>query len=272
MTVLIQSPIFRELQPLDYRAPQSALPIFQSCIRALQALRRQQPLTILDLCCGYGTNTALINHQITLDELYAYYTNVKRSALPLVQRLAADQDFFKSLKISLPHHIIGIDVARNALAYARITSLMAHSYAINLEYNAEPINDSLAQVLRSVDLIIVTGGLSYIGAKSFRRLLEKTPKEQRPWVVCLPLRISDFKPLITAFNRFGLRTEQLKSHTLRQRKFYDQAEQSRVITHLRDLQLDPTGKEADGYLHTDVYLSRPSTDVVRMPVQQLLNQ
>lgn len=260
---------FRELQPLDYRAPQSALPIFQSCISALQTLRHKQQLTILDLCCGYGTNAALINHQITLDDLYAHYTDDKRSALPLVQRLAADQDYFKSRKTPLPHRIIGIDVARNALAYARVSGLMAHSYAVNLETSTQPINDSLDQALRSVDLIIVTGGLSYIGAMSFRRLLEKTPKQQRPWIVCFPLRISDFKPLITEFGRFGLRTEQPNGHTLCQRKFHDEAERSRVMTHLCDLQLDPTDKEADGYLHTAFYLARPSTDVVRMPVQFL---
>ena len=105
---------FRELQPLDYRAPQSALPVFRACIQALQQLRKSQQLTILDLCCGYGLNAALLNHRLDLGDLYRRYTDDQRSALPLVQRLAADQDFFKQRRVAAPHQVIGIDVARNA--------------------------------------------------------------------------------------------------------------------------------------------------------------
>lgn len=93
---------FRELQPLDYRAPQSALAIFRACIHALQQLRQQRRLTILDLCCGYGLNAALINHRLSLDDLYSYYTDDRRSALPLVQRLAADQDFSPAIASRRP--------------------------------------------------------------------------------------------------------------------------------------------------------------------------
>lgn len=163
---------------------------------------------------------------------------------------------------------MGIDVARNALAYARITGLMAQSFAANLEDRSRPIDGALAQALRGVDLITVTGGLSYIGAVTFSRLLEKMPV--RPWVVCFPLRVSDFRQPIQAFARFGLRTEPLNGSSLRQRKFFDPAEQSRVMTHLNHLKLDPTAKEADGYLHATGYLARPSADVMRLPIKQLI--
>ena len=261
---------FRELQPLDYRAPQSALPIFQSCIQSLQQLKGRQQLSILDLCCGYGVNAALINYALSLDDLYAYYSNDQRSALPLVQRLAADQDFFASCKASSSHQVVGIDVARNALAYARLTGLMQQSFSVNLESQSQAINDTLARVLLDVDLIIVTGGLSYIGATTFRRLLENIPQQQRPWVICFPLRISDFQKPIAEFNRFGLRTERSDDFFLRQRKFFDEAEHNRVIQHLRKLKLDPTGKETDGYLRADFYLSRPNADVIRVPLKQLM--
>ena len=261
---------FRELQPLDYHAPQSALPIFQACIQSLQQLRGRRQLSILDLCCGYGINAALINHALSMDDLYAYYTDDERAALPLVQRLVADKDFFTRRKTSSPHQVIGIDVARNALAYARLTGLMQQSFAINLENLTQPMNDALIRALLNVDLIIVTGGLSYIGVTTFRRLLEKIPRQQRPWVTCFPLRISDFQEPISEFIRLGLRTEWPTKLTFRQRKFLDEAERSRVMQHLQKMKLDPTGKEADGYLHAAFYLSRPNADVMRIPFKQLV--
>lgn len=263
-------PYFQALRPLDYRSPQSALPIFSACIRALQQLREREQLSILDLCCGYGVNAALINHRLGMDDLYDYYDDADRSALPLVQRLIADRDFFDQRKASPEHSVIGVDIAQNALAYARLTGLMQQSYAIDLE--RKPVSTPLQEALGDVDLIIVTGGLSYIGATTFQCLLERFPRRQRPWVVCLPLRISDFRKPVEVFSRFGMRAEQIKSAglTFRQRRFSDPNEEKRVLKQLHELGLNPAGKEAQGYLHGACYLARPSADIVHSPLNRLL--
>jgi SAM-dependent methyltransferase len=262
---------FQVLRPLDYRAPQSALPIFRVCIQALQQLRGRERLSILDICCGYGVNAALINHQLSMDDLYNHYCASEHVVLPLVQRLIADRDFFERHKITPEHQVVGIDIAQNALAYARLTGLMQQSFAADLE--RKPVSDALHDGIDNIDLIIVTGGLSYVGATTFQRLLELySPRQQRPWIVCLPLRISDFQKPVAAFNRFGLRTEQFKSTelTFRQRRFSDSHEEERVLKKLRELKLDPAGKEAQGYLHGVCYISRPAADVVRSPLNRLI--
>jgi hypothetical protein len=37
------------------------------------------PATVLDICCSYGINAALLNHHVTLEELYDRYTSPKLS-------------------------------------------------------------------------------------------------------------------------------------------------------------------------------------------------
>jgi len=46
--------------------------------------------------------------------------------------------------------------------------------------------------------------------------------------------------------------------------------QEQVIEQLRDLGIDPTGKETEGHLLAEFYLSRPARDVAAAPIGDLL--
>ena len=43
-----------------------------------------------------------------------------------------------------------------------------------------------------------------------------------------------------------------------------------VLEQLRDRGIDPTGKESEGYLLAEFYLSRPARDVAEAPIEGLL--
>ena len=68
----------------------------------------------------------------------------------------------------------------------------------------------------------------------------------------------------------GYVTEKLEGRTFIQRRFASAEEQEQVLEQLSDLGIDPTGKEADGHLHAEFYLSRPARDAAELPIERLL--
>ncbi len=55
---------YSRLGRLDYQSPHHAQPVFR---RLVAARMRSGPVTVLDLCCSYGVNAALLNHHLSLD-------------------------------------------------------------------------------------------------------------------------------------------------------------------------------------------------------------
>ncbi len=65
-------------------------------------------------------------------------------------------------------------------------------------------------------------------------------------------------------------TEKLEDRTFIQRRFTSSEEQGGVIDQLREHGIDPTGKETEGHLLAEFYLSRPAKDAADMPIERLL--
>jgi hypothetical protein len=65
-------------------------------------------------------------------------------------------------------------------------------------------------------------------------------------------------------------TEKLEGRTFVQRRFATADEQEEVLEQLRERGVDPTGKESEGYLLAEFYLSRPAHDVAEAPIERLL--
>jgi SAM-dependent methyltransferase len=245
---------YRSLQDLDYRLPELARPIIG---RYLDAIRRERPrdvVRVIDLCCGYGVNAALWNHRIDMDALYQRYAVWPHAGKPAKEVIEEERRLFAMCRRQpLAAEVIGIDVAANALDYAREAGLLAHALPINLEQD-EP-SRAERSLLSQADLVTVTGGLSYIGHNSFERLLSCFPSEGRPWIVWFPLRHLDVAPVVVVLDRFGYRTDMLT--TLRQRRFKDADERRVVLRQLGQRGLDPKDAER-GYSHAVCRVSRPS--------------
>jgi hypothetical protein len=128
----------------------------------------------------------------------------------------------------------------------------------------------LARQLADVALVTVTGGIGYITAATFDRVLDASRRLEPPWVAAFSLRWVDMAPIGAVLAHHGLELEQLEGRTFRQRRFADGGERAHALGQLRRLGLDPDDAEADGYHHAAFYLARPRGQAGAVPVDELL--
>ncbi|MGA4843437.1 hypothetical protein [Streptomyces sp. G45] len=241
---------FRRLAPYAYEIPHHAQGVFR---RALAARERGGPVTVLDLCCGYGVNAALLNHDVTLDELYAHYTSEEADALTPGELVDRDKEFYAARRRPGAARIIGVDSAPHATAYALAVGLLDEAYAENLE-RAAP-SPALARALAGVGLIIVTGGISYVSHRTFDALLEQVRLPL--WVDAFVLRTVPYDRIAQSLAAHGLVTTTDPGRLYPQRLFTGPDEQRDAVERVRAAGDDPAGLEAGGRYYTRLYESRP---------------
>lgn len=260
-------PYFATLRSLDYQIPHHGQAVFRALAYALRRLHPDRtPLNVVDLCCSYGINTALLNYRVTLADLSTRYTSQDLSVLPARHLEAEDRTFFAARRRPEAATATGIDSAARAVGYARAVGLLDHAFAENLEVT-EP-SPTLRRTLAGTDLITVTGGVGYVFTRTFTRLLDCMPTP--PWVAAFVLRTVPYQPIADLLARSGLVTEKLSTRTFRQRRFADSAERHAAFDALAVNGLHTADKEADGYYHTDLYVSRPPADIAALPLAHLL--
>ncbi|MEV5238028.1 hypothetical protein AB0K89_02675 [Streptomyces cinnamoneus] len=245
---------FARLAPLHYQVPHHAQPVFRGVLAdRIRAEPAGAPVTVVDLCCSYGINAALINHDVTLQDLYDRYTGPDTAGLSVGELIAGDKEFYAERRRPDAVRIVGVDASPPAVAYAAAVGLLDAAFAANLE--TTPVGASLADALASAGLITVTGGLSYIGPRTFDAVC--APARGRAWVAAFAVRPVDYQPVADALRRNGLVTR-AGARTYRQRRFTDADEQRRVLARVRAAGLDPTGMETTGYYYATLYQSRPA--------------
>lgn len=253
-------PYFQTLQTHEYQTPAHAQPVFSALVAALRAIGHHGgnngELVALDLCCSYGINAALLCHKLTLDALRDHYCSPALASLSSDELATADALFYLGLRRPSPVQVVGVDAAPNAVAYAVAAGLLSQGFAENLEVD-DP-TPALSSCLAQVGLITVTGGVRYLSEQTFTRILRRTSSHQPPWVAAFVLRCVEYEPIAAVLASHGLVTEKLAGHTFPQRRFVDEAERSSTLAELDRRGIDSIGKEADGWYHTDFYLSRPS--------------
>lgn len=268
---------FGTLGALGYQTPHHA----QSIFRRLLPLagfpkdpvrpdgRDAEPrATVLDICCSYGINAALLNHHVTLQELYDRYTSPHIVNLTTAELIEADRKYYAARRRPDAVPVIGLDIAAPAIAYARATGLLHAGFAENLE--TAPPSPTLYRATRSTRLITVTGGASFLSARTFRPLLEG--RQEPPWVAALVLRTGSYQNIADGLARFGLTTQKDTSRTYPQRRFTDTDEQQHAIAAVSAAGDDPRGKESDGHFHTALHLSRPPAHTATHPLHTLLQE
>ncbi|WP_405595706.1 hypothetical protein OG741_05555 [Streptomyces sp. NBC_01410] len=245
---------FRRLAPLQYEIPHQAQDPFRRA-RAERAAAGNTggPVTVLDLCCSYGINAALLNHDLTLAELYAHYTGPETQSLTTAELIDLDKEFYASRRREDATPAIGLDAADQAVRYALAVGLLDEGYAENLEQHAP--GERLRRAVAGTGLITVTGGIGYITRRTFEALLECA--EIPLWVTAFVLRTVDYEPVISTLADFGLATETDPAKTYPQRLFTGSAEQRNAVEQARLLGHDPAGLEAEGRYYTRLYQSRP---------------
>ncbi|HZW43189.1 MAG TPA: hypothetical protein VFF32_02185 [Dermatophilaceae bacterium] len=255
---------FTTLEQLDYIIPQHGADVFAQILKIRVADNRYRP-KILDVCCSYGVVATLLKTDLEIGDIYAHYRDAATQSLSSEQLAAADQRLLLEHYRPGSPHVVGLDVARNAVDYAIATGALDAGIVENLELD-DP-SARLTELLSDVDLITTTGGVGYVTRRTFERLLGVTSGSA--WVAAFCLRTYDYEPIAETLRSHGLRTERV-TRTFPQRRFTGPEEQQWAVSQVRSRGVDPTGKEEDGFYHAELYLSRPAGEVTARPLAQLL--
>lgn len=258
---------YRVLYGLDYIIPNLAKGVFRSLVAALERERGRR-ITVLDIGCSYGINAALLRLPLDIERLAQRYRDLAAGGIDTRQILRLDQSYFASWPRA-DMRIIGLDASEPAISYARAAGLIDDGVAANLEApEGDDVPDGLRRMLRDVDLVISTGCVGYIGARTFSRVLAACART--PWVASFVLRMYPYSAIATALQEAGLVTEKLEGATFVQRRFHSAEECAGVLEALERLGISIDGKESDGLLHAELFLSRPPAAVEAMPLDTLV--
>ena len=255
---------FRELGAHDYEVPAHGASVFAAALETLDVV---QP-TVLDVCSSYGINGALLKYDVDLDMLHERYTAPELAGATTPELIEADRAFLRTRRRDGAPRVVGLDSSAPAIAYAVAAGLMDRGHAVDLERHRA--GRDLRATMAGVDLITVTGGVGYVTARTFDRLLDARGDRTPPWVATLCLRSVPYEPVAARLAAGGLVTEKLEGVTFPQRRFVDETEQSYALARLAELGVDPAGRESEGRYHVEVFLSRPPQDASACPIGQVL--
>ena len=260
---------FETLWNLGYVIPEQARPVFRAVFSTLREIRDREGTStkVVDLGCSYGINAALLKFGVSMDELSELYLDPELSDVEppkVTDRVAqwlekqSDHPFLE---------IVGLDSADRAVAYATRVGFLDDAIAVNLEEEKPP--DDFKRKLAKTDAIISTGCVGYVGPRTFERILEASGTDPAPWVASFVLRMFPYEEIERRLEKFGLITEKLEGVTFIQRRFASQEEQQEVCERLDKLGIDPTGLEAEGHYHAELYLSRPPQDIAAAGIDEI---
>ena len=254
---------FRTLMAWDYQVPQRAMPVLDTVLEA--SANDGRPRRMLDLCCSYGILSSLLYAPDGPRAVAGRYIDPAMDSLTSDDLARADAAWYAAGRQRA--HIVGLDISAQATGYALKAGLLAEAWNEDLESN-EP-SRALVRGVRDVGLIVSTGGVGYVGVRTFRRLMQSLAEPEDLWLLIFVLRVFDYRDIVNLLDGFGLVTERLPT-SFPQRRFVDAAEQTAAIRDVERRGLDATGKEAAGWFHADCYLTRPAAAVRRQPLHQLL--
>jgi SAM-dependent methyltransferase len=253
---------YRTLGVLNYEIPAHGALVFDLL---LDEMGGREGRTVLDVCCGYSANAALLNHDVNLAELYEHYGSLASAADGDIAEI--DRQWFAERGRADAVSVIGLDIAGNAVRYAASVGLLNKGVVADLE-SGDP-DEETVRALAAADLVAVTGGIGYVGEKTFRSVIEASG-EDPPWVAALSLRWVDFSPIAETFDDLGLVTERLEGYCVPQRRFAHDSERQAALAGLRARGLDPAPELRLGAHCAELYVSRPPEAARAAPLADVL--
>jgi SAM-dependent methyltransferase len=258
---------FKYLGQLDYIIPHLAQPIFGQLIRARRELQGE-PVTVLDLGCSYAINGALMKYALGYEELRQRYTAPALQTLSSEELLDLDRNYYRSWPKHANVRVIGLDISENAIRYAQSAGILDGGLAVDLE--KDELTPEVADLLADVDIIVSTGCVGYVTAKTFARVLKASRRGRTPWVASFVLRMFPFDEIEKTLNLYGLTTELYEGASFVQRRFANREEMEAAIRAVEARGLDSYGCETDGLYHANLFISRPADEIERCPIQKLV--
>lgn len=229
-----------ELAALDYRVPAYGAALSRAVIDTVGLDGR-----LLDLASSYGYGSAILNHDIALDELFAHYAaagDVDRAEL-----VARDRAMLGSRRRVDAVPVIALDTSAPAVRYALDVGIADAGVVADLESDLRGTGDLTP--LSGVGGVAVTGATSYIGTRTYGRVLDAAGG--RPWVAGFALRWVDIDPVLELLRGRGYRVQMLPDHVVVQRRATGPVEVAAMHAGLARLGRRPGALERQG-VHTAV--------------------
>jgi SAM-dependent methyltransferase len=261
---------FRVLCGLDYVIPELAKIPFRSLIGA-RAASQAEPVRVLDVGCSYGINSALIQYPFDIQRLTQRYSCPHMYGVSSDRLKMLDRSYFSSWPKRCDAEFYGMDTSKPATAYAKSVGLLKDVVNSNLESGTP--NECEREILRNADLIISTGCVGYISHRTFAQIMRcQTGRGGPPPVVAaFVLRMYSYDGIAAELARHGLITEKLEGVTFVQRRFHSQQEFDTTVKRLNAMGISPAGKESEGLLHAELFVSRTEDAVERTPLHELVS-
>lgn len=258
---------YQTLLNLDYQIPAAGKPNFRAVIEARRQSQRRSQITLLDVGSSYGVNAALLNHSVSLPDLFRLYSREKTKDLSRSQLVARDRKLFAEIRTDRELTVIGLDIAGEALDYAQEIGIIEAGLAANLELRPPPVEDR--ELLSEVDVVISTGAIGYVGVPTFSHILACAKK--RPWFALFALRMFPVDEIAATLRSHGFVVYRQRGYTYRQRRFAGPEEQREVLSRLATLRIDPAGLEAEGWYHAQFYFAWHESEAAGPPPVQDLS-
>ncbi|WP_313904219.1 hypothetical protein [Rhizobium leguminosarum] len=241
---------FRAHLSLDYVIPDRAKPVFERILAEYRRVRNRTNLKIIDIGCSYGINAALLRTNLSLDDLYAAYLEPcgSLSRLDLMEHLA----FFRNRGLRYDTQFVGLDTSLRAVRYALDVGLLQVGISADLEDRELSIRESCD--IAGADIIISTGCVGYVTARTFARVYKATAAS-RPWVVSFAMRPFSYDDIAAALQDFGLETRHVEQFRQRQRRFSTPAEQQEIATAMIKRGIEDHVERTTGYIYASCYVS-----------------
>ncbi|MDD9993669.1 MAG: hypothetical protein OXP75_17875 [Rhodospirillales bacterium] len=263
------SPYFNTIGPSGYRMPAALVGALKAIHGPLTAARGAgETMRVLDFACGYGAIGALLRHDVSMAALYARYAERQWQPADARRYWADDIAFFAARPAQgAAFDIGGIDIAGNAVAYARALGFVDRAFPENLVDDAP--SDGLARFLDGLHLVVESGALGVLLPAAFARVLDCAGSESPPWFLYCPRPDVNWSALERLWAERGYRTESFLAAPVRYRKPLAAQERADMLRRARGLGKPDEAIMQDGYLLVDMTLARPETDVGNPPIAQL---
>lgn len=259
---------FRVLVGLGYVIPDLAKGVFRSLINRFDKPSGEFP-KVVDVGSSYGINSAVIDYPVDIGRLARRYAQPEVYSLAPETLRVLDRNYFASWPRLSGVHFVGVDTSLPAVSYAQAVGLLDAAVTTNLE-QSDPSPDE-KDLLRGADLIISTGCVGYVTAQTFRRVLACQRGGLPPVVASFVLRMYPYAEIEAELSLAGLVTEKLDGITFVQRRISSTNELECTLARLESMGIDPAGKEEDGLLHAELFVSRPVEDVRERSLGELVS-
>ena len=260
---------FQVLGGLGYVIPEMASPIFVELAERLIKLKNQ-PITILDLGCSYGVLSAVSRQGVTIEQLRNRYSLRSVQSLSSEGLAACDESYFASWPTRADIRFVGLDRSRQAIAYACRVGLLDEGVAVDLE--TDPLNQRAQSVISKADLIVSTGAVGYISERTFSKVMTVFEGRRPPWIASFVLRMFSYRDIAHVLSQRDLETERFTRSTFVQRRFQNEVEREETLQLLGSKGIDSSSKEAKGFLHADLFVSRPSEDIQEATLDEIMSR